>query len=220
MTNKSYTIALSLINKKVGRWTVLGVTENRSGNWLVLCECDCGTTRNVMASRLAAGNSKSCGCLSTENKITHGHTQSHRRAKSREYWIWNSMKNRCINPNYKHYKDYGGRGISLCQSWHVFENFFSDMGVKPDGMTLERIDNSKGYSPENCRWESRHSQSRNKRSNRWITADGVSMVITDWAARIGLCHSTIIARIDRGWPDHLAVTTPKYIALKRALKIN
>lgn len=215
MANKSYTIAKELVGTRVGRWQVLSVGEEDRGNWKVLCRCDCGIERQVRSARIFSGNSKSCGCLARDNLITHGRTTNKTRHTSREYWIWNSMKNRCLNDKYKHFKDYGGRGITVCDKWLSFDGFFEDMGVKPKGMTLERIDNTKGYSKENCVWASRVIQNQNKRNNKHITAHGETHCLTEWARRLNVSHATIVGRLNRGWPEDLAVTTPKYVTLKQ-----
>jgi hypothetical protein len=203
---------------KFGRWSVLGAAGKVRGNVLVACRCECGTERNVRLKRLESGNSKSCGCWRDDNLTTHGMTKSSVREQSREYWIWNSMKNRCGNPKYKHYKDYGGRGIKVCDRWMEFVNFFADMGEKPEGKSLERRDNDAGYSPENCYWADRATQNSNKRNNRHIVADGVSNTITEWGRVTGISHATIIARIQRGWPEDLAATTPKWSGLPSSIK--
>jgi hypothetical protein len=215
VANQSYIIAKELVGTKVGRWQILSVGENDHGNWKVLCKCDCGTERYVRASRIREGRSKSCGCLARDSLVIHGRTTRKARHTSREYWIWNSMKNRCLNNKYKHFKDYGGRGITVCGKWLTFAGFFEDMGINPNGMTLERLDNEKGYSKENCVWASRSTQNKNKRNNKYITANGETHCLTEWARKLNISHSTIIGRLDRGWPEALAVTTPKYVTLKK-----
>lgn len=204
---------------KVGRWLVLGAAGKVRGNALMACRCECGTEREVRLARLQAGRSNSCGCLRDDNLTIHGRTKRSNRVQSREYWIWNSMKNRCTNPNYKHYKDYGGRGITVCDRWLDFANFFEDMGENPLGMMLERRDNEAGYSPENCYWADRQTQNSNKRNNRHIEADGITRTLTEWGRVTGISHATIIARIDRGWPEDLAATIPKRGKLPKACRL-
>ena len=128
---------------------------------------------------------------------------------TRLYNIWSSMKSRCLNENDPAYKDYGARGIHVCDRWMDFSLFREDMGERPPGMSLDRIDNDKGYSPENCRWANRSTQNRNRRDRRMVTHNGRSMLIADWAKETGLSVSTIWARISKGWDEALAVSTPK-----------
>lgn len=186
----------------------MGEAGKVRGNILMTCRCECGVERNVRLARLQNGTSKSCGCLRNDNLTIHGRTKNSIRAQSHEYWIWNAMKNRCNNPRYKHYQDYGGRGISVCERWMEFANFYADMGEKPDGMSLERRDNEAGYSPENCYWADRKTQNSNKRNSRFIEADGVIRTITEWGRVTGISHTTIIFRINHGWPEDQAATIP------------
>lgn len=112
-----------------------------------------------------------------------------KRTRSTEYRIWEAMKYRCTNPSCKAFKDYGGRGITVCQKWMKFDGFFDDMGLRPTGKTLDRIDNNAGYSKENCRWASMREQSRNRRSNKFITAFGITLLVSDWADGLGIQRS-------------------------------
>lgn len=135
----------------------------------------------------------------------HGHCAG---GHSCEYMIWGQMIQRCKNRNNPAFKNYGGRGIYVCEQWLNFEIFIKDMGAKPNGFTLDRIDNSKGYSPENCRWSSRAENNKNKRNNIWITLDGVSLVLSDWSKKSVVTYRTLHKRIKRGWDLKLALETP------------
>lgn len=120
------------------------------------------------------------------------------------------MKSRCQKKNFKQYKDYGGRGISVSEKWMKFENFLNDMGEQPKGMSLERIDNNKGYSSENCKWATEYEQKRNTRRNHWIEFRGEKKCLADWATEIGIKSNTLINRLYRGhWPIEKALTTPR-----------
>lgn len=110
--------------------------------------------------------------------------------------VWKAMIRRCSDPADKSYENYGGRGITVCEEWLDFNVFLSDMGPRPDGMTLERRDNNCGYSASNCRWESRKAQCRNKRSNRLITYQGETMCLLDWGNRLGFSDSFLRRRMD------------------------
>jgi len=110
------------------------------------------------------------------------------------------MKLRCTNPNMPQWKDWGGRGITFVPEWEAFEQFFADMGECPDGLTLDRIDNNRGYGPDNCRWADYSTQFRNRRSNQWVTLDGTRMIFADAVRTLGLKTSTPSVRMfKRGW---------------------
>jgi hypothetical protein len=109
-----------------------------------------------------------------------------------EWEAWHAMRQRCLNPKNKGWKRYGGRGISVCPKWAIFELFLEDMGKRPVGMTLERIDNSKGYYPDNCRWATPKEQSHNRRNNKPLTARGKTMLQVDWAKKLGYANSSVL----------------------------
>jgi len=138
----------------------------------------------------------------------HGHTTH--TASSPTYKSWHMMKQRCLNPNYDQYENYGGRGIKVVAHWGDFENFLADMGKRPEGMTLDRIDNSKGYSKANCRWATKKEQQRNRRTNRMLSYQGETMCLLDWANRLGIKQHSLSMRIDvYGWTVEEALSTPK-----------
>ena len=125
--------------------------------------------------------------------------------------MWRAMHNRCYNKNQSDYKNYGSRGIFVHDSWHGAEGyakFVADMGERPEGATIDRIDNDGPYSPDNCRWATRLEQSRNKRNNRWITANGETKTLKDWATSLGCNPAAILARIKSGMSEAVAVTKP------------
>jgi hypothetical protein len=118
------------------------------------------------------------------------------------------MKRRCENPRSHAYGDYGGRGIKVCDRWKTFENFISDMGERPEGMTLERIDVNGNYTPENCRWATTLEQNGNRRTRRLLTLRGKTQSMTEWARETGIDVNVINARLRRGWSDEKTLTTP------------
>lgn len=123
------------------------------------------------------------------------------KTSNRSYLVWRNMKRRCLNPLDSAYPNYGGRGVSVCDRWMSFENFLADMGERPPGLTIERIDNEQGYSPENCRWASMKEQLRNQRRNRRIEHLGVTMTMTDWAEAVGIKVDTLAKRLGRMGPQ-------------------
>jgi hypothetical protein len=194
----------NLAGQKFGKLTVLFHLKERP--IFCVCQCDCGSKpKKVHNKLLLSGDSQSCGCYrleqATKANTTHGMT------KKSVYRIWTSMMARCFNSGNSAYHDYGARGITVCERWLKFENFYADMGERPEGKTLDRIDNDKSYSPNNCRWASVKEQSRNKRSNVWISFNGKRQVMTDWARETGIPPATLKYRLDSGWSIEKALTT-------------
>lgn len=124
------------------------------------------------------------------------------------YRIWQHMHNRCYKPEAYGYKHYGGRGITVCERWKSFANFYADMSPRPAGLTMDRIDGDKGYYPENVRWATYGQQIRNRRMTRFITMNGETMCLKDWTRRLGLRYNTIQDRVKKGWLPEIALTTP------------
>lgn len=192
--------------QKRGNWLVgqyLGQDNLNKDRWS--CTCDCGATHPVSGAHLRGGKSTSCGCA--RGRPRHGHTVN--RSSTPEYETWRGMKERCQNPKSTTYPSYGGNGISICDRWQSFENFYADMGKRPNGHTLDRIDSAGNYEPSNCRWATVVQQNRNRSSNRYITANGKTMQLFEWAQELSVDPSTILSRIRRGYSEQEAVSSQK-----------
>ncbi len=198
----------NLLHKKYGKLTVIkrdylfrkDGSKTADAAWL--CLCDCGKNKVIRGSSLISGKTKTCGCSTTDAVTTHG------MSKTRTYSTWRSMRERCLSETNKSFHRYGGRGITVCDRWvKNFKTFVLDMGEKPTGMSLERINNDKGYSPDNCRWATKREQDRNKSTNRFIEHNGERLCVSDWAAKIGISHKTLHYRIVvSGWSHGKALT--------------
>ena len=166
-----------------------------------LCLCDCGGSAVAAMSALRRGLVVSCGCFRRESASERSRT--HGRTGTAEYGIWCAMKRRCSNPNVPEWKNYGGRGISVCARWHKFENFLADMGERPLGLSLDRIDNDGNYEPSNCRWAPRVAQARNARNNRVVELDGRKVCLAEACEIRGIPYRLVNNRISKGWPESL-----------------
>jgi len=167
------------------------------------CRCSCGHQKTVRSADLTSGKVRSCGCLGKERRRSlttrHGHNKNNNE-RTPEYNSWRGMLGRCLYPKNKKYADYGGRGIIVCERWRKFENFLADMGCKPTPRhTLDRKDSDGDYTPENCCWATRATQSRNTRRTRWVTHAGRTQCLQDWANELGIPPGTLSSRLDRGW---------------------
>lgn len=164
-----------------------------------LFRCDCGNEKVVRLKSARTGHTSSCGCLAREVLVyrneTHGLTRTHPGA----YRSWKDMRARCLNERGKDFKDYGGRGISICLRWDDFAEFVRDMGERPQGRSLDRIDVNGDYSPENCRWAVAETQANNKRSNQRIAFRGEEKTLQQWCRQFGLEHSKVRYRLANGY---------------------
>lgn len=193
-----------LTGQSFGRWTVLSY----AGKSYWICRCECGKERAVFTGNLKNGKSASCGCLRDE--IVSNVQSTHRLTGSPEYKVWAGIKRRCQNENEDSYHNYGGRGIKMCQRWaDSFEAFLADVGSRPSAShSIERIENSNGYEPGNCKWATKSEQAANTRHNRLIEFNGETLHAAEWSRRTGIKRSTILFRLDHGWSIERTLTTP------------
>ena len=211
-----------LTGMKFNRLTVIKRAENNKYNraqWL--CKCDCGNTIVVSGNALLKSNTKSCGCLNKEN-YRKSNNKKHGMSETRLFHCWTAMKARCRDKNLKAYKNYGGRGIKVCDEWEhdftAFYNWSMDNGYKDD-LTIDRKDVNGNYCPENCRWITKEEQARNKRTNRYIEYNGETKTIAEWARIAGIERSVLRGRIDRGWTMKKAMSTPSGSSWRNRYKI-
>lgn len=182
--------------QKIDRLTIVSEVGpiKRDRGWL--CRCECGVEKVMLGGNLRSGKLKSCGCWNEERKVTHGMSQSHPL-----YQTWVLMHARCSSPSSDNYKNYGGRGITVCERWSDFALFVADMGERPKGTTLDRERNEEGYCPENCRWATKKTQNRNRRDNIRLTIDGKTQTLVEWAEEKGLSYKMVLGRYrEYKWP--------------------
>lgn len=170
------------------------------------CKCDCGNITIVRGTNLKTGAVKSCGCLKHEEHNTH------HLSNTKIYGIWNAMRNRCYYKKGKAYKNYGGRGITVCDEWkNSFETFYKwamENGYK-DGLSIERMDNNCGYSPDNCKWINKGEQAQNRRRNYSVTINGVTKNLTEWCKEYNIDYGLVHNRCHKlHWDFEKALTTP------------
>jgi len=205
----------NLTGKVFERLTVVSFSHSTGQKSYWNCVCKCGKTKTVRTDNLQRGITRSCGCLHLESVTrnglslaTHGHTRG--KHPSAEYEAWGNMIGRCSGNRRRDSANYKDRGITVCQRWlDSFENFLADMGPRPSkGYTIERKNNEGNYTTENCEWATRTTQNRNKRSNHWLTFNGRTMLLIDWARELRMSRVTLIRRLERGWSVEKTLTTP------------
>lgn len=199
-----------LTSRRFGRLTVLAFCYRKGTNYYWKCVCDCGKERICCAGNLRKKVTTSCGCFRNEQIVkscgTHGHASN---GKTSTYKIWKGIKARTRNPNSQCYTYYGARGIDVCNEWfNSFEAFLRDMGERPEGLTIERVDNNKGYCKENCRWASYAEQGQNKRDTVRLTYKGETKTISEWADTLQVSRRVLEGRYSNGWTVQRILTTP------------
>jgi hypothetical protein len=201
---------IDLTRQKFGKLTVISKSIRTHNDIYWHCLCDCGSEKIVSGKHLRRGSIKSCGCY--RRKKSSLKAKTHGATNTRLYNIWRSMRQRCKNPtdvNIK--KNYLDRGITVCKEWHnfsIFQHWAMTNGYA-DNLTIDRVDNDKGYSPENCRWADIYEQSNNRRSNQIITFNGITLTLAQWTRKIGVSKTLLNKRIfSYGWSPEKALTTP------------
>lgn len=203
---------IDLTGKKFGRLTVLKRVNNQKGKDTVwLCRCDCGNLTEVTSGHLKDGHTKSCGCFGRER--TSETFKTHGMSDTRLYRIYKKMYRRCYRPQTKWYENYGGRGITICPEWlgeHGFESFakWAFENGYADNLSIDRIDNDKGYSPDNCRWATAKEQANNTRSTVFLTYNGETKPVSEWSEITGIRQDTLTMRKRSGWTDEEIIETP------------
>jgi hypothetical protein len=190
------------IGKKYSRLTIKSYVGMRGKFPYYNCACDCGGVRTARLHNIRNGITQSCGCLLMEKVATH------RLCHTKAYRSWISMRQRCNDKNNKHYNYYGGRGIKVCSEWNSFETFLQDMGERPDGHSIDRIDVNGDYCKENCKWSTAKQQARNRRNSIVIKIDEQSRDLSEWCDIYGISNNTVLERLKRGWDKIAAVVTP------------
>lgn len=214
----------SFIGQQFGRLKVLSeaaprITSRGTPARRVLCLCSCGKQKIVQVQYLLCGDTKSCGCIKIDRcksgvmRLRHGYCRKD--CKSGIHAVWWSMYQRCYDQNCPAYPRYGGRGIKVCDSWKIFENFLKDMGEPPPGMSIERINNDGNYEPLNCKWATRFEQGRNKRNNRRFTVFGVTGCAAELCRKFGITENRFYARLRYGWTPEDAFTKPLMTHVQR-----
>ncbi len=206
---------INLTGQVFGDLVVLQVTEKRAhGNVVWICRCCCGNEVLISGNKLRCGDTKSCGCrrsrvTSSRNSSTvkHGHLVGGR--PSPTYRVWRSMIARCEDPTHRNFHHYGGRGIAVCLSWRrSFRAFLLDVGERPEGMSLDRRDPNGDYCPSNCSWVPVADQVKNTRRSVFLTFSGETLILSDWAKRLGGRSNALRMRLKKGWPLGRALTEP------------
>lgn len=199
--------SLSLEGKRFHKLLVLEKVNNQNSKTAWKCLCDCGNITFVITSNLTCNRIKSCGCLKNEKLIERN--TSHNQRHTNLYEVWKSMKQRCFNPNNKSYKNYGGRGITICDEWKnsftSFYNWSMENGYK-QGLTIDRINNNFNYCPENCRWSDRFVQANNSRWNKHIIINGKDDTLANWLRFYNLSYDKYYKRIKQGFSEQEALT--------------
>lgn len=199
-----------LTGQRFGRLMVIKRVANKYNRIFFLCKCDCGNEKEICGKRLSIGQTRSCGCLAAESirnrSLKHGYAN-----KERLYRIWKGMRQRCNNVNNPKYKDYGGRGVKICDEWDnylVFREWALQNGYT-DELSIDRVNVDGDYEPSNCRWSTDNTQANNKRINHYVTINNETHTLAEWANISGISLSTLKYRVRNKWEAKNLLNTPK-----------
>ncbi len=195
---------------RFGYYTVIAEAERSSGGRRRFsCKCDCGNIRTVTLSNLRSSPTRSCGCRA--RKLMKKLKTKHGKRNTRIYEVWCSMKKRCLNPNKRSYRWYGAKGVSVCEEWMDFQPFYDWAMANgyQDDLTIERKDVKGNYEPTNCIFIPIRRQNDNKTNSRYVSYNGETKTIGEWAREFGLSYAALVGRINRGWPIEKALTMPQ-----------
>lgn len=204
-----------MIGKKYGKLTVVSI-EHQNKRTLLNCQCDCGNHISREVYMIGSGIVSSCGC--SKGEALKRYNSSGKRSKGcfkdgrslhPLYGTWFQMISRCENPNSNHYDRYGGRGIKVCEEWHDFWKFIewsNSVGGRPQGYTLDRINNDGNYEPNNCRWANWRTQKTNTSANVFLEYNGVRKTMIEWCEELNINYRTLNNRINRGWSVEKALS--------------
>ena len=173
-------------------------SRERPTKWI--CKCECGTQNSYLSSSLRSKNTGSCGCRGSRATIGE-RSKTHGMSKQHVYGIWAGMHNRCYNKKVRGYHNYGGRGIYVCARWRKFENFLADMGIPEKGLSIERINNDKMYSPSNCKWATKREQMYNTTRSVKLTHDGLTLNLGEWSKKLGVTRGALYQRMRNNLPE-------------------
>ena len=193
---------INLVEKRFGRWKVIGEAEPKNERTMWKCKCDCGTVRNVESYALRNGKTLSCGCYRDEK--TAKRSSKHNMCETKLYYIYKGMKSRCNNKNVEAYGNYGGRGIGICSEWKDDFNQFLNWAYQngyDEGLTIDRINNDGNYSPNNCRWVTMKVQQNNRNNNVKPVIDRREYKIKELSQETGINENTLYKRFQKGWRD-------------------
>ena len=189
--------------KVFGRLTVLSLTRTENKRSYYLCKCECGVEKEIRQDSLKSGRTTSCGCVQREAVTIHGHYSNDKASPTT--MSWKSMLARCTDPNHANYAHYSSKGITVCDRWFDFNNFLADMGERPEGSQIDRMDNSLGYSKDNCRWVTPKINSNNKDNCVYLTIKDKTQTVTQWSEELGLSRDVVYQRLAKGWTSEEAL---------------
>lgn len=208
--------SVDITNKIFGKLTAIHKSRKyKNGGWYWICKCDCGNITEVLASHLTS--TKSCGCL----RRIKGQNKTHGLRCHPLYQVWRSMKYRCYNEKAPNYKDYGGRGITVCERWYSsFQNFYDDMitGYVKGEVMIDRIKVNENYEPINCRWLSYIGSANNKRNSKYLSLNGIVRTAAEWSRVLGIKDNTITSRKLKGYPDHLCLSVNNLLTKNKMIQ--